>query len=233
MTQHADKLSPGAVFDLDGTILDTIRDLMDSMNRALKLLGFKEHDLKAYKTMVGNGNLKLSIRSLPPESRDEETVRRLFQAFKEDYAIHQLDATRPYPGIPEFLAKLKGLGWPLAVLSNKDHENAVAVVTRYFPGVFDVILGVVPQIRPPKPDPAGAREAISIMKREPKDIYYFGDTDVDMVLASDMGFFPVGVSWGFRTPESITKAGAKIMLDNPEEFFSHLESRSDSHSDSK
>jgi phosphoglycolate phosphatase len=222
MSVTGDDIRPAAVFDLDGTILDTIRDLMDSMNRALKGFGYKEHLLSEYKNMVGNGNLKLTVRSLPPESRDEETVRKVFKAFKEDYAIHQLDATCPYPGIPELLDRLKGMGWPLAVLSNKDHENAVAVVTRYFPGVFDLILGVVPGTRPPKPDLAGAKEILSFIKREPRDVYYFGDTDVDMGLALNMGFTPVGVAWGFRTPESIMEAGAKLMLNSPEDFFSFI-----------
>ena len=195
------------------------------MNRALAGLGFAGHDLSEYKRMVGHGNLKLAERALPEGARGGETVLKAYRAFKEDYAIHQLDATAPYPGIPELLGRLKAMGWPLAVLSNKDHENTLAVTEHYFPGVFDVVLGALPGVRPPKPDPTGALEILSIFKKAPGEVCYFGDSPADMETALRTGCFPAGVSWGFRTRESVMEAGAGVMLDSPEEFFEFLRGR--------
>ena len=225
MPGKKEKLSPGAIFDLDATILDTVRDLMNSMNRALSALGYEGHDLAAYKAMVGNGNLKLAERALPPEARDEETVRKTYLAFKKDYAEHLMDFTEPYPGIPGLLRELKGMGWPLAVLSNKDHEGAAKIVSHFFPGIFDAALGVALPQRPPKPDPKGALEILALIKREPGAVYYFGDSEVDMSLASSLGCVAVGVSWGFRPRRSVSDAGAEIMLDHPDEFLPSIELR--------
>ncbi|MDR1165039.1 MAG: HAD family hydrolase [Deltaproteobacteria bacterium] len=216
-------MTPAALFDLDGTILNTLADLRASLNRALKSLGFPARDAASVRSMVGNGISNLIRVALPEKARDEETRRKAQAAFKEDYAARQLEKTVPYPGIPLFFKEFQARGWPLGVLSNKDHENAVTVTTHYFPNVFQIILGVSPS-RPPKPNPEGALEAARALGRSPEDIYYFGDSRVDMALATAVGFFPVGVSWGFQGAAAVREGGARIVLDSPQDFWRALDS---------
>jgi phosphoglycolate phosphatase len=210
-----------AIFDLDGTLLDTLHDLSNSLNKALKTLGFPGHTLEEYRQMVGNGISRLTFVSLPEEERNEENALEVRKIFKKDYALHQLDLTAPYPGIIELVEGLRARGWPLGVLSNKDHENTLAVVEHFFPQCFQVILGSSPD-RPPKPDTKGALEARALLGTKPQNIFFFGDSDVDMVLAKASGFVAVGVSWGFRKREVILKAGAEVVLDAPSDFFPFL-----------
>jgi dephospho-CoA kinase len=168
--------------------------------------------------MVGNGIFRLTLVSLPPAMQTEENAEELRRVFKKDYREHQTDATVPYPGILELLEELKAKNWPMAVLSNKDHENTVEVIDHFFPNTFKAVLGASSN-RPHKPDPQGALEAAKLLAREPNEIFYLGDSDVDMILATKAGFIPVGVSWGFRSPELIKKAGAQIIIDAPSDFI--------------
>jgi phosphoglycolate phosphatase len=225
MTIPRDTLkTPGAIFDLDGTILDTLTDIMDSLNYALEALGFPHRSKEEYLFMVSTGTSRLTMDSLPEEERTEENARKVWLNFRKEYAIHRTDATIPFPGIPKLLLSLKNAGWPLAVLSNKDHENTTAIIKHFFPDIFDAILGASPD-RPHKPDTTGAMEAVRILGREPHEVYYFGDSRIDMLLAQKMGFFPVGVSWGMQSREIIQEAGAMLVLDHPDEFFDFLKSR--------
>jgi phosphoglycolate phosphatase len=219
--EHPTAKKRGAIFDLDGTIVDTLGDLAASLNRALSSLGYPEHDVQAYKAMVGNGMTKMAERALPEGQRDEARVAALKDVFLEDYALHLTDKTRPYPGIEELLENLRAMGWRLGCLSNKDHDKAVIVVEHFFKGLFDLTLGVTPT-RSPKPDTAGALELAGGLGLAPKDIYYFGDSDTDMKLAVKAGFFPVGVAWGFRDPDNIMGGGAKAILGEPEDFLTLL-----------
>ncbi|MDR1081929.1 MAG: HAD family hydrolase [Deltaproteobacteria bacterium] len=210
--------SPAVIFDLDGTLLDTLPDLHGSLNRALSAFGLPGHSPGAVKAMVGNGIARLVRDSVPEGRREEGLVREVRAAFRRDYAAHQLDLTRPYPGIAELLAGISGMGWPMAVLSNKDHENSVAVTDHYFPGLFKVVLGASPS-RKPKPDTGGAREAAEILRRAPRDIFFIGDGENDMLVAAACGFTAVGAGWGFRRREDILAAGAGTVMDSPGEFL--------------
>jgi phosphoglycolate phosphatase len=211
----------GAIFDLDGTILYTLEDLAFSLNRALKALNFPEHTVSEYRDMVGNGITQLTVEALPEGFRDDAHVLKMRERFMAEYHEHQTDLTKPYPGIKELLASLKELGLPLGVLSNKDHQNTVEVVEHFFPGVFKAVFGASND-RPIKPDPGGALMLAKILERNPSHIFYFGDSDVDMYTATNAGFIPIGVSWGFRSKEIVKDAGACVVIDRPEDFFEAL-----------
>jgi phosphoglycolate phosphatase len=211
-------LSFAAIFDLDGTILNTLPDLGNSLNTALSLSGYPTHTLVEYKTMVGNGMGKLVQRSLPPDKQTPEIIDEIRTLFKGEYKKHQCDLTKPYQGIEELLSKLIELKWPLGVLSNKDHENTTIIINHFFPNQFKIILGVSPD-RPPKPELVGAREAALALGVPAGNIFYLGDSDVDMFTALNAGFKPFGVSWGFRPAAELTKAGALTILEHPMDFF--------------
>ncbi|MDR3154759.1 MAG: HAD family hydrolase [Deltaproteobacteria bacterium] len=211
--------SPAAVFDLDGTLLDTLPDLHGSLNRTLAAAGLPAHTLAECRAMVGNGLSRLVRDAVPEDLRgDAARLESLRRAFRKDYTAHQLELTRPYPGIPELLEALSALGWPMAVLSNKDHGNTLAVTGHFFPGAFKAVLGVA-ESRPPKPDPQGAREAAAILGRQGRDVFYIGDSENDMRTAAVCGFTRVGAGWGFRTREALLAAGAEAVLDSPLDFL--------------
>jgi phosphoglycolate phosphatase len=206
----------GVIFDLDGTLLDTIDDLADSMNAALGKLGFPLRTVAECKTLVGDGLETFVRRALPPEARnDDRAAHALRELMKAEYRL-RLDAkTRPYPGIVEALAALAERGIPMAVLSNKPHPETVAIVLRYFPQIgFAVVLGARDGV-PVKPDPAGALEIAARMGLRPADIAYLGDTNTDMQTAVAAGMLPIGALWGFRTREELLANGAAILLEKP------------------
>ncbi|MDR1487986.1 MAG: HAD family hydrolase [Deltaproteobacteria bacterium] len=211
-----------AIFDLDGTILDTIGDLCDSINEVLTQEGLPTHSLDAVKTMVGSGAAKLVERALPQQKRTAEFMARVLSIYRIEYSKRQLVKTKPFPGIPELLSEMADKGWRLAVLSNKEHNNAKTVVEHFFPNRFNYILGVSPQ-RPPKPDLTGAKEALKSLGIAPESVFYFGDTDVDIKTAINCGCRPIGVAWGFKAAQELSKAGALHILQQPKDFFPYLE----------
>ncbi|MDR2200419.1 MAG: HAD family hydrolase [Deltaproteobacteria bacterium] len=210
--------APGAIFDLDGTLLNTIEDLSDCLNLALDDLGYPRRTLSEFQAMLGNGVTRFTLAALPPEKGTEENALLLRARFKERYARGQAVKTRPYPATGELLRELKKRGWPLGVLSNKDHENTRHLIDLYFPGVFQAVLGARPGV-PLKPDPQAALELAGLLQRAPGDIFYLGDSDTDMLTAKNAGFRAAGVSWGFRSPELLRASGAEAVLENPWDLF--------------
>ncbi len=207
------------LFDLDGTLLDTIDDLADSMNTVLKKFGFPRHEVEKYKYFVGDGMDILVRRALPESCRDEELVSSCIQAMKEEYSLHWADKTRPYSGIPELLDAFSSGGIQLSILSNKPHVPTVAVVSIMLAKwKFEMIIGVKEGV-PKKPDPASAIGIANNLGILPQDFIYIGDTDTDMKTAIAAGMFPVGALWGFRTGEELIKAGARILVKNPADML--------------
>ena len=205
------------LFDLDGTLLDTLADIAGAANAALKLLGFPTHPIESYRRFVGDGAGCLARRVLPEDHQDDETVERCREIIAAEYAKCWADNTKPYPGVPELLAELQARGVPMAVLSNKPHDSTRTVVEGYFPDChFQVVRGALPSV-PIKPDPAAALQIAEELDILPGRFVYLGDTDTDMQTAVAAGMFPAGALWGFRTAEELTANGAKTLLKTPQE----------------
>jgi phosphoglycolate phosphatase len=213
-----------AIFDLDGTLLDTIEDLTDAMNAALTGLGLPPRTADECRNLVGDGLATFIRRALPEGLRgNEAAAARLDGLMRTEYKARQAVKTRPYPGVDALLAGLVERGVPHAILSNKPHGSTVAVVERYFPGhPFQVVFGARDGV-PVKPDPAGALEIASLLAHPPAEILYLGDTNTDMKTAGAAGMFAVGALWGSRTREELLANGARALAAKPEDvlaFFS-------------
>jgi len=212
------------VFDLDGTLLDTLVDLADSMNAVLSRNGFPSHDVESYKRYVGDGVQTLVRRALPETQRSEEAVTMLVREMREEYRRRQLDHTRPYPGVPDLLDALTARRIRMAILSNKPHEATKAVVSALLASWhFEVVRGESPET-PRKPDPAGAFQIASLLGLPADQFLYLGDTDTDMKTANAAGMNAVGVLWGFRGPEELLASGARVLIDNPMQLLRHIDS---------
>jgi phosphoglycolate phosphatase len=203
------------IFDLDGTLLDTIVDLANSMNAVLRRNGLPCHDVEAYKRFVGDGMQMLVRRALPENQRSDEAAAALLPEMREEYRRRQFDHTCPYPGVPDLLDALGARRIPLAILSNKPHEATKEVVTALLPSwQFDVVQGETPNT-PRKPDPAGAFRIASLLDIPANQFLYLGDTDTDMKTANAAGMFAIGALWGFRGSEELLANGARMLIDKP------------------
>ncbi|MFR6382047.1 MAG: HAD family hydrolase [Odoribacter splanchnicus] len=209
------------IFDLDGTLLNTIDDLAVSANYALRQHGYPEHELPAYRYFVGNGITKLIERALPEAERCEPTILQLREEFVGYYQRHKTDLTRPYPGIPELLSHLSAKGIQLAVASNKYHQGTVELIRHYFgTDLFRLYwdnAGTYLQTRS-----AIVYEILHLTGITPADALYIGDSGVDMQTARRSGITSIGVSWGFRPRQELTENGACHIVDRPEEIIRYL-----------
>jgi len=210
------------IFDLDGTLLNTLDDLGNAMNRVLSDMGFPIHAIDEYRSFIGDGVEKLIKRALPEKNRNEVTVHTCIEAFLEDYKKNRNVNTRPYEGISELLDALKERGLKMAVLSNKPHDTTSLCVAELLPRWrFDAVLGHRDRT-PHKPDPAGALEISKHLNIPPGEFLFLGDSGVDMETAIAAGMFPVGVLWGFRDAEELRKSGAQALISHPLEVLNLL-----------
>jgi phosphoglycolate phosphatase len=210
------------IFDLDGTLLNTLEDLADSMNCVLERNRLPQHELAAYNYFVGDGIDMLVRRALPFEIADDEELNRFIREMKKEYAGRWLSKTRPYPGVPEMLAAFATAGFAMAVLSNKPDEASKEIVKAFFPDtVFRMVMGATPE-RPKKPDPSAALEIAFRLNIAPEDFIFIGDTSIDMQTARAAGMFPLGVLWGFRPAEELIAAGGKMFLKHPADLLGWL-----------
>jgi phosphoglycolate phosphatase len=209
----------GVIFDLDGTLADTLADIASSMNRALESRGYPPHEPAAYKDMVGWGMEVLAQKALPPEAGDEPNIEALAAAARRFYAEKPLVHTRLYPGIPEMAAELKRRRVKIAVLTNKPDPVAQMVIAGLFPpDTFALIRGEIPGL-PRKPDPAVLWDMLLDLDLSPRDLIFAGDSEVDMETALAADCHALGVSWGFRGREALIKAGAQRVIDTPAELL--------------
>ncbi len=207
------------LFDLDGTLLDTLTDLADSMNAALAGLGLPGHPREAYRYFVGDGMATLARRVLPETRRDEENIARCVVAMREEYGRRWAEQTRPYPGIPDLLDRLAGLGLRLAILSNKPDEFTRRMVGHFLPGLpWSEVRGQRPEV-PKKPAPGGALAIAQALSLPSARLLYLGDTNTDMQTAIASGMYPLGALWGFRTASELLAAGARELLHHPLELL--------------
>ena len=206
-----------AIFDLDGTLLNTISDLAHSTNYALEQNGFAGHPVDAYKYFIGNGINKLFERALPENEKTEDNIKRIRQSFLQHYETHNTDYTKPYEGIHDLLKKLISKGISIAVASNK-YQSATEKLIRYlFPDIsFAAILGQREGV-PIKPDPAIVHDILKIADTSPEESIYIGDSGVDMQTAANSGIASIGVTWGFRPREELIAAGATFIADTANE----------------
>lgn len=209
-----------AVFDLDGTVLNTLEDLYLATNYSLEACGFKKRTREEVRAFVGNGIKRLVELSLP-ENAAPEDVNRVFGVFNEYYAIHCADNTKPYDGIEEVLLKLKADGVKTAVVSNKADYAVQALCKKYFDGLFDFAVGEREGIRR-KPAPDSVNEALRVLCTEKNRAVYIGDSEVDIKTAENADIRCIAVSWGFRNRETLTLNGANTIIDSPFELLEEL-----------
>jgi phosphoglycolate phosphatase len=203
------------IFDLDGTLLDTLEDLAGAMNAVLARNRLPVHGPEAYRDFVGDGMDMLVRRALPFEVSDEADLRRFVAEMQGEYARRWALTTRPYAGIPELLDALQAAGRPRSVLTNKPEEAARAILAAVLPqGGFHRVFGNVPG-RPKKPDPAAALAVAAEMGIAANRILFIGDSAVDMQAATAAGMIPAGALWGFRSAEELRAAGAELLLASP------------------
>jgi len=210
------------LFDLDGTLLDTLEDIASSANRVLAYFGFPQHELEAYKYFVGDGMEALTLGILPSNHRDASTVAKVVAFIDIEYSQHWADTTRPYEGIPELLQALTVRGIKMAVLSNKPDYSAKLTVFKLLPDWrFELVLGARPCV-PRKPDPSSALEIAEHLNVSPSEFLYLGDTNTDMQTAMAANMCPIGVLWGFRTAAELLVNGAKALIYHPTDLLKIL-----------
>lgn len=210
------------LFDLDGTLINSLHDIADSMNRVLEKKGYQTHDYDAYRYFIGRGLYNLVGRTLPEAEKTEQNIRNLYQELLRDYEVNLLQKTILYRGIPELLDALTSKNIRLTILSNKaDHftKKIAAELLKSWP--FEVVLGSGDNV-PRKPDPTGALMVCGALQLQPSDFLYIGDTSTDMLTANAAGMYPVGVTWGFRTRDELLENGAKTIIDKPLELLELL-----------
>ena len=206
------------IFDLDGTILNTLDDLADSCNWILEQRGWPTYPVEAYRYFVGNGMANLIRRATAAYTDDPQAREEALKAFVDYYNIHKTDKTRPYSGMPQVLAELKQAGVTIAVLTNKPDSAAGPIVERYYPGVFHVVQGALPDV-PVKPDPTLLFRLMERIGARQESTLFVGDSNVDMLTANNGGLTGCGVLWGFRTREELVEAGARHLAHRPEDLL--------------
>ncbi len=207
------------LFDLDGTLLNTLEDIADSMNRALLENGLPQHPLQAYRYFVGDGVKTLARRAT---GFQEESVPAVLKAYQAYYAAGSRNKTRPYDGIKDMLEALNKRGLPICIFSNKPHQDTQHVTACYFPHIrFEVVKGQKENV-PVKPDPTGALNIAAEMNIPPENFMYVGDTGVDMDCAIAAGMVPVGALWGFRTKDELIDHKARHLIEKPHKLLALL-----------
>lgn len=204
------------IFDLDGTLLDTIDDLSDSVNTILAASSFPIHGNEAYKYFVGDGLRNLIKRALPEGHRDDSTIDSSLAAMRLEYGKRWADKTKPYQGIPQLLNALAENNIKMSILSNKADEFTQLIVKKLLPSwKFEAVFGESP-FTPKKPDPSGALKISGLMNVPTGECLYLGDTNVDMRTAVLAGMYPVGALWGFRKADELVEGGARVLIPKPE-----------------
>ncbi len=210
------------IFDLDGTLLNTLGDLRAATNHALEVRGLPPHSMEEIRQFIGNG-IRLLICRAMPEGTSEAEIDAALDDFKAYYAAHIHDRTVPYDGIPQLLTALRKRGIKVAVLSNKIDSASQQLIEYFFPGKTDVVFGEHVGV-PRKPDPTSCRMVMQQLGVQPEQVLYVGDSGTDMQTAKNAGLYAVGVTWGFRSKEVLLEYGADVLVHRPEQILQILDS---------
>lgn len=210
------------IFDLDGTLLNTLGDLRAATNHALEVRGLPPHSMEEIRQFIGNG-IRLLICRAMPEGTPEAEIDAALDDFKAYYAAHIHDRTVPYDGIPQLLTALKKRGIKVAVLSNKIDSASQQLIEYFFPEKTDVVFGEHVGV-PRKPDPTSCRMVMQQLGVQPEQVLYVGDSGTDMQTAKNAGLYAVGVTWGFRSKEVLLEYGADVLVHRPEQILQILDS---------
>ena len=210
-----------AVFDLDGTLLDTLYDLAACADKALSTCGYPGRSMEEYRTFIGNGIPKLIARAVPPEASEEDT-QRVLEFYLDYYPEHCAEHTRFFPGVEETIRALRERGYLLAVLSNKTEATTKKIIERYFPDApFQIVWGNN-GVRPLKPATDAGFLLLDELGCEAGEVFYLGDGDTDMEFSSRMGFFAAGATWGYRPADVLKNCGADALFSSMEEILPYL-----------
>ena len=209
------------IFDLDGTLLNTIEDLAAAGNYVCRENGWPEYSVGEFQQMVGHGIPNLVRQFSPEDCRSPLMVVNTVAQFSDYYSAHNMDKTAPYPGIPAMLKRLKSAGVRLAVYSNKADEFSQTIIRHYFPDTFDLVRGKLPGV-PVKPDPTGVRQVLEALDAAGADTLFVGDSDTDMDTAHNAGLAACGVTWGFRDRLVLVDAGAELLADTVEQLETYI-----------
>ena len=208
------------IFDMDGTVLNTLDDLTISMNYVMDRFNMPGHTLEEYKVFFGNG-IEYALRKSVPDDTPSEVIREMISVFKEHYDVHCLDNTRPYDGIMDLMKELKRLGYRMAIVSNKIDSAVKELNDRFFSDVVDVAIGEKAGIRR-KPAPDTVLEALKELNSDVKEAVYIGDSEVDFATAQNSGLPCISVLWGFRDKEYLKEIGADTFADKPADILEIL-----------
>ncbi|MBW6521528.1 MAG: HAD family hydrolase [Desulfoarculaceae bacterium] len=212
----------GVIFDLDGTLLDTLEDLENAANATLERYGFPGHSSEAYRYFVGDGLMTLIERIVPEKNRSQAEIAACMDTFLQIYGLSWDLQSRPYDGVMEMLQQLQQAGLKLGILSNKPHAFTRLCVDRFFAAdTFDFVYGQRQGVAK-KPDPAGALEIAALMQLQPELILYVGDTATDMQTGQRAGMFTMGVLWGFRERRELEDNKAGKIISHPSEIVDHV-----------
>ncbi len=201
-----------AIFDLDGTLLNTLGDLHSAVNFALRKFRFPERSPEEVRSFIGNGVVKLMERSTP-EGTDPQTQQKCLDTFRKHYLCHMADTTAPYEGVTQLLKELRAKGIKIAVVSNKLHPAVEDLCESYFPGLIDKAVGVSSELER-KPNPVNVLKALDIFSADRYSAVYIGDSEVDVQTAHNSELKCIGVTWGFRTRDELVTAGSDFIADN-------------------
>lgn len=211
------------IFDLDGTLIDSLDDIANACNFSLNKLGYPTHNNNSYKDFIGDGILKLIERALPIDNANEEEVNKLHKVYVEYYSNHMFDRTKIYDGITDLLEFLNKKGYSLAIVSNKPDSLTKKTVQKFFrEELFNIVTGKKDEYEP-KPNPDLTNEVIKDLGINPDECAFVGDSSMDILTAINANVLPIGVSWGFRSKEELIQNGAKYIVDTPSEIIEILD----------
>ena len=208
------------LFDLDGTLLNTLDDLADSMNASLKRFGFPPHAVDTYRYLIGDGLMNLASRALPEHERDDATINMIAASQREEYGRNWANKTHPYEGVPELLDALQEREIATCILSNKPDDFTSVIVRKFLSKWKFAAVRGQNKDTPIKPDPSGAVQIALELGLSTTEFLYVGDSNTDMETANAAGMFPVGVLWGFRSKDELIEAGAKALIERPTDLLS-------------